>query len=116
MPEDVAQKQLLEKMALLFKRFERTGDLAPIEGRSEWENLVASEEPEERELLSELSRFVDLWRYLQKREQNLGTEIIDALSQLYRLPVFERIARLKGINHKLMERVEDAGEGTQFRQ
>lgn len=116
MSDAVAQKQLLEKMALLFKRFEKSGDLAQIENRSEWEKLVASKLPDERELLTELARFVDLWRYLQERGHKLGTEIVGAVNELHQLPVPERIASLKKITRKLMERVGDVSEGAQFRQ
>lgn len=103
-------------MAQLFKRFQKNGDVAPIKDRSEWEKLVASKPPEESELLIELARFADLWRYLQGREEKLGSEIVGAISRAHQLPVPERIARLKEINQKLMERVGDAGEGAQLRQ
>lgn len=116
MSGDAPQQELLQKMAQLFKRFQTSGDLAPVEDRSEWEKLVASKPPEERELLSELARFTDLWRYLQEREEKVGADIVDAISQVHQLPVPERILRLRKINQKLMERVGDAGEGAQLRQ
>jgi hypothetical protein len=116
MSDDAPQKELLRSMAQLFKRFEDSGDLAPIEDRSEWEKLVCSKSQEECELLSELARFADLWRYLQAREGKLGAEIVDAIAKVHELPVSDRIARLKEINRKLMERVGDAGEGAQLRQ
>lgn len=115
MPDDTPQNQLLQEMARLFKRFEKGGDLAPIEDRNEWDKLVESKPPEERELVKELARFADLWRYFQERKEKLGSEIVNAVSQMHKLPVPERIARLKEINQKLMERVGDAGQGAQFR-
>lgn len=115
MPDDTPQNQLLQEMARLFKRFEKGGDLAPIEDRNEWDKLMESKPPEERELVKELARFVDLWRYFQDRKEKLGSEIVNAVSQMHKLPVPERIARLKEINQKLMERVGDAGQGAQFR-
>lgn len=116
MSDDAPQKQLLEGMAQAFQRFQKNGELAAIEDRFEWEELVRSQAPEERELLCELVRFVDLWRYLQEREERLGAEILAAISQLQQLPVPERIARLKEINYRLMERVGDAGQCAQLRQ
>jgi hypothetical protein len=115
MADDTPQKELLQEMARLLKRFERGGDLAPIEDRDEWDKLVESKPPEERELVKELARFADLWRYFQERKEKLGPEIVNAVSQVPKLPVPERIARLKEINQKLMERVGDAGQGAQFR-
>jgi hypothetical protein len=115
MSDDTPQNQLLQEMARLFKRFEKGGDLAPIEDRNEWDNLVESKPPEERELVKELARFADLWRYFQERKEKLGPEIVNAVSQMHKLPVRERIARLKEINQKLMERVGDASQGAQFR-
>jgi hypothetical protein len=77
---------------------------------------VKSKPPEERELLEQLARFADLWRYFQEQKQKLGEEIVAALGRLHTLPVPERIASLKEINQKLMERLSSAGQGAQFRQ
>ena len=115
MADDTPQKELLQEMARFLKRFERGGDLAAIEDRDEWDKLVESKPPEERELIKELARFADLWRFFQERKARLGPEIVNAISQVHQLPVPERIARLKAINQKLMERVSDAGQGAQVR-
>jgi hypothetical protein len=115
MADDNPQKELLREMAQVLKRFEKGGDLAPIEDRKEWDRLVESKPLQERELVEELARFADLWRYLQERREKLGPGIVTALSQLNQLPVPERTARLKEINQKLMERVGDAGPGAQLR-
>lgn len=115
MADDTPQKELLQEMSRLFKRFKLGGDLAPIEDRGEWDKLVASRPPEERELLKELARFTDLWRYFQERKEKLGPEIVNAIRDVHKLPVPERILRLKEINQKLMERVGDASEGAQLR-
>ena len=115
MARDTPQKELLKEMSRLFKWFQTGGDLAPIKDHGEWEKLVESKPPEERELLKELARFTDLWRYLQERKEKLGPEIVSAISQVHKLPVRERTSRLKEINQKLMERVGNAGQGAQFR-
>jgi hypothetical protein len=115
MADDTPQKELLQEMARLFKSFEKDGDLAPIEDREAWDKLVDSKPSEERDLVKELARFVDLWRYFQQRKEKLGPEIVNAISQVHKFPVPERVARLKEINQKRMERVGDAGEGAQFR-
>ena len=116
MTDDTPQKDLLKEMGRMFKRFNKGGDLAPIEDRNEWDKLVASKPPEERELIGVLTRFADLWRYFEERKEKLGSEIVKAVSEVPSLPVPERIARLKEINQKLMERIGDAGEGARFRQ
>ena len=78
-------------MARLFKRFNKGGDLAPIEDRNEWDKLVESKPPEERELsVKELPRFTDLWRYFQEHNEKLGPEIVNAVSDVINLPVPER--------------------------
>ena len=115
MVNDTPQTDLLKEMARLLKRFGKGGDLAPIDDRNEWDKLVASKPPEDRELLGELTRFADLWRYFEERKEKLGPEIVKAVNEVPNVPVPERIARLKEINQKLMERVGDAGEGARFR-
>jgi hypothetical protein len=116
MKNDTPQKELLREMVQLFKRFRKGGDVAPIEYRDEWETLVESKPPEERELLKELARFADLWRYFEERKEKLGLEIVNVISHLHNLPISARISRLKEINQKLMERIGDAGQSAQLRQ
>ncbi len=105
------QKTLIEELARLFGRFEPGGDLAPIEHRDQWNELVSSNPREEQELLTELTRFADLWRYLQERNQKLGPEIVNALAEVHRLPVNLRAARVREINQKLMSRIGDCDLG-----
>ena len=112
--KDVQSHLIVEVMRLL-QKFQPGGDLGPIEDRAEWENRVQSHAPQEWELLQELTRFADLWRYFQENKEKLGPEILAALKEAPRLAVAERIARLKEINQKLMERILDAGEGPDFR-
>jgi hypothetical protein len=109
------RRKLHEVMTLMGKRLESGRDLAPVEDREEWERLVASSPPEERRLLEELARFVDLWRYFRERNQRLGPEMVDAVRELHTLPFLARIERLIQINLELMERVGDDGPGAQSR-
>src|SRR6201998_779262 len=92
MADDTPQKELLQEMARLFKRFEKGGDLAPIEDRDEWNKLVESKPPAQRELVKELARFADLCRYFQERKEKLGPEVVNAISQVHKLPMAERTA------------------------
>jgi hypothetical protein len=112
--DDLRNQLMVEAMGIVERV--QSGDLGPIEEREEWEKLVASQPPEQRELLQELTRFTDLWRYFRERKEKLGPEIMDLLMAAPRSPMPERIARFREINQKLMERIGDAGEGAQLRQ
>jgi hypothetical protein len=112
--KDVQNDLVVEVMRLL-QKFQPGGESGPIEDRVEWENRVQSHAPQERELLQELTRFADLWRYFQENKEKLGPEILAALKEAPRLAAPERITRLKEINQRLMERIPDAGEGPKFR-
>jgi MoxR-like ATPase len=116
MTDDTPQKELLQEVSRLLRRFQKDGDIGPIDDRDEWENLVESKSLEERELIRELARFTDLWRYFQERGEKLGSEIVNAISAVHQFPVHERSARIEEINRKLMERVGDAGSSAQLRQ
>lgn len=109
----IAGGRLLQQLAGMLQQVQTGGELAPFAERQQWDRLVSSTPPELRELLTELARFADLWRYF--REQKLGPEIVGHLGRVHRLSVAERVVRLKEINRRLMERVCDAGKGTQFR-
>ncbi|HEU5414065.1 MAG TPA: hypothetical protein VFW31_09925 [Candidatus Angelobacter sp.] len=96
---------MLQELSRFFRRFNRGGDLAPIEDRDEWEKLVKSQAPEEQELLSELSRFADLWRYLQERNEKLGPAVVAAIRDVHKLPLMLRAERIREINQELMRRI-----------
>ena len=81
MADDTPQKELLQEMSRLFKRFEKGGDLAPIEDRDEWDKLVESKPPEERELVKELARFVGIAGQHQLPETIAGLHPLPGLHQ-----------------------------------
>ena len=60
----------------MIDKFQLGGDFAPVENRAEWQDLLASHSEEERELLEQLSRFADLWRYFRERKEKLGGEVL----------------------------------------
>lgn len=115
MANDIPQAELLRQLADVLKCIEKGGKLAAIEDRDDWDTLVESQTDEQRELLQELARFTDLWRYLQEHHQKLGREIVDAIAQLHRLLIVHRISELRTINQKLMERVGDAHQNARLR-
>ncbi len=116
MANDIPQEELLRHLAQALKRFGKSGNLSAIENRNDWDTLVESQPDEQRELLQELTRFTDLWRYLQEHNEKLGSEISEVIAQLHRLPILQRISELKTVNQKLMERVGDAHQNVQVRQ
>jgi hypothetical protein len=109
------QSDLVGEVMKLLQKFQPSGDLDPIEDRDEWEERVRSHAPHDRELLQELTRFADLWRYFQENKDKLGPEVLAALKEVPQLSVPERIEHMREINQKLMERIPDAGEGPKFR-
>lgn len=111
MSNDTAQETLLKEQARLFRRFNAGGDLVPIENRDQWDELVRSNPPEEQELVNELARFADLWRYLRERNEKLGPAIVKALAEVHKMPVALRAGRVREINQRLMDRVADPGPG-----
>lgn len=115
MANDIPQEELPRHLAQALKRFEKSGNLSAIENRNDWDTLVDSQADEQRELLQELARFTDLWRYLQEHNEKLGSEIVDVIAQVHRMPILQRILELRTINRKLMERVGDAHQNAQVR-
>jgi hypothetical protein len=107
--------ELVQKLNEILQRFQAGGDHGPIEDRNEWDQVVRSRGPEDGALLQELTNFFDLSKFLEGRNQPLGERIVSALEQVHKLPVPERIARLREINQELMKRVADVGADSQFR-
>ena len=115
MPDKDAQNDLVVEVMKLLQKFQLGGELGPIEDRDEWEKRVQLHAPQDRELLQELTRFADLWRYFQDNKEKLGPEVLAALKDVPMLAVPKRIERMREINQKLMEHIPDAGEGPKFR-
>ena len=115
MPDEDAQSDLLGEVMKLLQKFQPGGKSGPISDRDEWEKQVQSHTSQDRELLQELTRFGDLWRYFQERKEKLGPTVLSLLKEMPKLEVPERIRRLREINQKLMERIPDAGKGLEFR-
>jgi hypothetical protein len=95
--------------------FRLSGKFTVIQDRFEYDKRIESLPPEQQELLKQLTNFADLCKYFQERGQRLDGSLADAMNQAAGLPLEERIARIRQINQKLMEGVEDAGEGPQLR-
>ena len=110
------QKNFLGQLALLLDQRKPGGDLSPARSAQDWERVVERTPVPVRELMRELARFADLWRYLNDREQQLGSQIVDQVCGVHKLPLARRIARLRSINDTLIDRICDAGQGSQLRQ
>ncbi len=95
--------------------FHPGGKFAPIHDRYEYEEGIKSLPAEEQELVKELTNFADLCSYFEKRDGKLDPSIATAMNQAASLPLQEKIARIREINQRLMQAVDDAGEGAQFR-
>ena len=96
-------------------QFQPGGKFAPIHDRYEYEQGMESLPPQERELVKELTNFADLCKYFEEHNQELDPSVARAMSEAAKLPMEDRIARIREINQKLMRAVNDAGEGAQFR-
>ena len=113
--ENNPQEELLRELKRLLVQSQPGGDLAPATTREQWEELIESAPESSRELLRELARFADLWRYLGEREQQLGEAITSRLRQVHCVAVDERVVLLKQINGLLMKRVKRASRGPELR-
>ena len=95
--------------------FQPGGKFAPIEDRYEYEKGIKSLPPQEQELVKELTNFADLCSYFEKRDGKVDPSVARAMNEAAKLPLEEKIARIREINQRLMQAVDDAGDGAQFR-
>jgi len=100
----------------LLNRLSPGGARGPIEDPSEFEDLTKSLPPEQREFVTEATRFAKLWEYLSEHNIELPPDIVRAMRDLPRLPHEERITLLQRVNQALMEHENNASEDPPFRQ
>ena len=110
-PED----KLAAEIAEVLLQFQPDGKFGPIDDRTEFDKLVDSLPPDEKELTRELTHYADLVRYFAEKKLKTGADIADAMFGAAKLPVPERTARIREINQVLMERLNRAGQGDGFR-
>ena len=84
MPDENAQNELLVEVMKLLQKFQPGGESGPIADRDDWEKRVRSHASPDLELLQELTRFDDLWRYFLENREKLGPEILSALKEMPR--------------------------------
>jgi hypothetical protein len=98
----------------MLRQVQPGGELAAFAGHQEWERLVDSK-PLEQDLLRELACFSDFVALFQEREEKFGAGDRALCRAVRRLNLADRAGQLKEINRRLMQRVNDAGKGTQSR-
>lgn len=113
---DKPHQRFLKEFECLLRHSRPGGDLEAAATMEAWERTIESAPEPSRELLRELARFADLWRFLSECEQDLGDSIVAEIGAVHALSPSERLVCLKQINRKLMERVEHARRGSQLRQ
>ena len=97
-------------------RFEPGGDRGRVEDRSEYDQRLKSLPVSERELAEESARFADLCQYFERQRIDVPVEILDQLGRVSTLAIPERKEAMKKLNQRLMEYLNDAGNGHFIRQ
>ena len=114
-PPERIEEQLGEEIARVFKHFAPGGKFAPIDDPAEYERLREFLPPLEREVNLAFTQFAQLLDYFERQNIKVGIDVANAISAAVRLPLEEQAARIREINQKLMERINDAGHGTSVR-
>ena len=115
MSKQKPEEQLAAEIAEVLLQFQPGGKFGPIENRNEFDKLVDSLPPDEKELTRELTHYADLVRYFAEQKLKTGADIADAMFAAAKLPVPERTVRIRKINQVLLERLNCAGQGDGFR-
>src|SRR5580765_407530 len=92
-------------------RFGSGGDLGSVEDRNEYDQRLKSLPAGKKELAEESARFADLCQYFERQRMDVPVEILDQLGRASTLAIPERIEALKKLNQRLIEYLNDAGEG-----
>ena len=107
--------ELGRRIAEVLTDFAAGGKFGPVEDPEEYERLTAALLPPERELNREVTNFMRLVDYLGQRNIKVTSDVADAMFAAARLPVPERIKRVREINQNLMTMVGNDCQGAQLR-
>ena len=112
MSKDKERKDAIGALA----RFEPGGNLGPVEDRNQYDQRLKSLPVDEKELAEESARFADLCQYFERQRMDVPMEVLDQLGRASRLAIPERIEAMKKLNQRLMEYLNNAGNGHFIRQ
>lgn len=112
----MASNKRSENVKGALDRFEPGGDLGPVEDGNEYSKRLNSLSPGEKELAQESARFADLCQYFERQRMDVPVEILDQLGRASRLAIPERIEAMQKLNQRLMEYLNDTGNGHFIRQ
>jgi hypothetical protein len=110
-----AEAGLAEQMARVLRHFAQGGPMGPVEDLNAYEKLRESLPPLERELNLRVTEFVQLVEYCGRKGITVGRDVTEDMKAAAKLPVAEKIVRIREINQGLMKRLSDAGQDTPFR-
>src|SRR5579884_2196539 len=82
------------------------GAWAPIHDRVEYERQMSALPPEERELALEVTAHADMCRFFSEMNWHVLPHLVREVREVRSLPMPERAARMREINHELMEYLE----------
>ena len=71
---------------------------------------------EEQELAEVCARFADLCQYFWQRNTDLSSQIVDEVRSVSKLPVTDRIVRVRSLTQDLMEYLNEAHPDPKFQQ
>ena len=91
-------------------------DLGPVEDRNEFDQRLKTLPAGKKELAEESARFADLCHYFERQRMDVPMEVLDQLGRASRLAIPERIEAMKKLNQRLMEYLNNAGNGHFIRQ
>jgi hypothetical protein len=119
MDENKTPEELMEEMGReiekVFAHFAPGGKFGPIEDPEEYERLTGTLPPLERELNREVTNFIHMVDYCGRKKIKLDSSFADAMFAAAKLPVVDRIPRVREINQMLLKRLDDAGQADSFR-
>src|SRR4051794_9385264 len=112
----MAKEEKSKNITGALARFEPGGDLGPVKDRNEYDLRLKTLPAGKKELAEESARFADLCQYFERQRIEVPMEVLDQVGRASRLAIQERIEAMKKLNQRLMEYLNNAGNGHFIRQ
>src|SRR5947208_3068338 len=112
--QNQTEKDISTLIEEIRKQFQPGGKLAPIHDLAEYERQMNALPAGERELAQEVTIYANLCQFFSEKSWSVPYHIRQAVREVRKFEVPERIAKMREVNQAVMEMIHSASPHTEL--